>query len=317
MPRRRKFNPSKLFYAGLVVAFLLVVFLTGLLFLKSITSPVSKEPLPKKEFVVDRGESALSIATRLYKEGLIRSPLGFRYILKKHSLTPSLQSGTYYLSPSLSTYEIATSLTRGISDLVLTIPEGYRLEQIAEVVQDQLGITQAEFLAAAKVHEGYLFPDTYYLSPSSTATELVAYMQDNFFSRVGELDYNTLILASLVERETRGAAEKPVVAGILKKRLESGWPLELDATVQYVLGDSTNWWPVTTLLDRKTPSPYNTYLNQGLPPAPICNPGLASINAARSPQASDYWFYLHDKSGTIRYATTNEQHSANIAKYIY
>jgi UPF0755 protein len=154
------------------------------------------------------------------------------------------------------------------------------------------------------------------LSDGITAHGLVTILHNNYLKKVGELDKQTLILASLVERETKGDAEKPVVAGILKKRLAQNWALELDATVQYALGKTGNWWPDTTLADRKVKSPYNTYLHPGLPPAPIGNPGLASINAVKNAEESPYYYYLHDKSGVIHYASTLEEHNQNIAKYI-
>lgn len=285
------------------------------IFSKSIIAPVSNEE-KSQEFVVEKGASTLSIAKDLYAAGLIRSPLGFRYAVRLEGLGGKLQAGVYRLSGHLSAREIASSLTRGYNDQLVTIPEGYRLEEIAATYETKLGIPASEFLQAAKGQEGWLFPDTYAVSPSTTATQLVEQMSQNFTNKVGEIDDRTLILASLIERETRGDAEKPLVAGILEKRLEADWPLELDATVQYVLGKKGEWWPVTTLKDRQTASPYNTYLNRGLPPGPICNPGLKSIEAARSPQVTAYWFYLHGRDGEIRYAETLEGHNANIEKYL-
>src|SRR5581483_2493272 len=118
--------------------------------------------------------------------------------------------------------------------------------------------------------------------------------------------------ASIIERETKSEEERPIVAGILLKRINAGWPLQADATIQYALG---NWDPVNAD-DLKIQSPYNTYLNTGLPPTPICNPGLSSINAAKNPTQSNYWYYLHDKDGQIHYATTIDEQNANIAKYL-
>ena len=275
-----------------------------------LTLPVSRATT-LQSFEVAKGESVKTIAAHLASSHLIRSPLYFRLLIQQRQIT--LQAGLYQLSSSQTPRDIALTLTKGLAiDQKLVIPEGYRSEQIAQAA----GIPTKDFLAAAKGLEGQLFPDTYFVKKDITAPELVAIMHDNFLKKAGVVDKTTLILASLIERETRGDSEKPVVAGILKKRLAAGWPLELDATVQYFLGKSPNWWPDTTLLDRKLPSAYNTYLNKGLPPGPIGNPGLVSINAARNPQDSPYWFYLHDKSGQIHYATTNSEHEQNIAKYI-
>jgi UPF0755 protein len=317
MSRRRK-KPiiSTQVIVAVFLAISLLFFGIGKIFIRSITSSVTQENHEYQEFVVSRGDTTLKIASNLYHAGLIRSPLGFRYIVKTHSLGDKLQSGTYYLRASSSTLEIANKLTTGVSDLSVTIPEGYRLEQIAIVLEAELGLSATEFLTSSQGLEGYLFPDTYHFAPSSSVEIVITTMQNNFESKIGQIDKRSLILASLIERETRGSAEKPVVAGILEKRLSAGWPLELDATVQYALGRPGQWWSNTTLADRQTSSPYNTYQISGLPPHPICNPGIESINAAQAPQASEYWFYLHGRDGQIHYATTNAQHSANIDQYI-
>jgi UPF0755 protein len=293
-----------------VVEGLAAFFVVAGIYCYSLTLPASKNSTTQ-EFEIKKGESVKSIAGRLKSTSLIRSPLLFRLIVRQNKLT--VQAGIYQLSPSLAPNILAQTLTRGLSvDHKLTIPEGFRSEQIAETA----GLPVKDFLLAAKGLEGQLFPDTYFVKDGLTSVELVKIMHDNFVKKTGEVDKQTLILASLVERETRGDAEKPVVAGILKKRLTSGWALELDATVQYFLGKSGNWWPNTTLLDRKLPSLYNTYLHTGLPPAPIGNPGLASIKAVQNSEDSPYWFYLHDKNGTIHYGATLADHNLNIEKYI-
>lgn len=291
---------------------LLVIIIVGIgsIYAYTLTLPAGKG-IDNQEFEISKGESVRTIATRLKTAHLIRSPLFFRLVVRQKNLT--VQAGIYQLSPSQTPQTIAQTLTKGIAvDHKITIPEGYRIEQIAETA----GIPTKEFVAAAAGLEGQLFPDTYFVKANITPAELVKILHDNFIKKVGTIDPQTLILASLVERETRGIPEKPIVAGILKKRLVAGWTLDLDATIQYVRGTQKEWWPNTTLLDRKTVSKYNTYLNQGLPPTPICNPGLAAINAARSPKESDYWFYLHDANGQIHYAATNAEQNQNIATYI-
>lgn len=282
----------------------------------ALTLPVSRDRAVQ-EFEITKGESVAAIGNALQRAGLIKSSLAFRLIVKKEGLGSKIQAGIYQLSPSLAPAVIASSLTKGVTrEQKLTIPEGYRLEQIADLAEKQLNIPPADFLLAGKGLEGQLFPDTYFLPEGITATELINILHNNFLHKVGPIDSATLTLASLVERETRGLAEKPIVAGIFKKRLNAGWPLELDATIQYALGKAGAWWPDTTLLDRQTPSHYNTYLNRGLPPAPICNPGLAAINAVRNSTDSPYWFYLHDHAGAIHYAKTSAEQNANITTYI-
>jgi UPF0755 protein len=290
-------------------SFLLLLAICAIFFY--ISGPVDEKNSTLQDFEIKRGESVTTIASNLKSSGLIKSAQYFRLLVRYNKL--SLQAGNFKVSPAAPPNQVALILTQGKAvDKKITIPEGYRLEQIAETA----GLPVKDFLAAAKGKEGQLFPDTYFVKEGITSPELVKVMHDNFLKKVGNVDSETLILASLVERETKGDAEKPIVAGVLKKRLSSGWALELDATVQYFLGKSGSWWPNTTLLDRKLKSPYNTYLNQGLPPGPICNPGLSSIRAAQNPENSPYWFYLHDRTGVIHYGATLAEHNQNIAKYI-
>lgn len=288
---------------------LLALFAAGV-YLYFLTLPPSHSSV-SSSFEVSRGDSVTKIAHDLESFGLLRSPLYFRYLVRRQNLV--LQAGLYQLSPSLSPQDLALTLTKGLAvDKKITIPEGYRSEQIAQAA----GLPLQDFLSAAKGLEGQLFPDTYFVKEGITASELVTLLRANFTKKLGSVDRETLILASLLERETKGLPEKPVVAGILKKRLSAGWPLELDATIQYIVGHPGDWWPDTTLADRARISPYNTYLHPGLPPAPIGNPGLAAIRAVQNATASPYWFYLHDKTGVIHYAETSDQHNQNIAKYI-
>ncbi|KKU46885.1 MAG: putative periplasmic solute-binding protein [Microgenomates group bacterium GW2011_GWA2_46_7] len=290
--------------------FSLLALVLASIYCYTLTLPVSTKQ-SFQEFEVKRGESVKTVGAHLKEAGLLRSPLYFRYIVSQQKLT--IQAGIYQIPRSAPPSQVALLLTKGLAvDRKLTIPEGYRVEQIAEVA----GIPMQEFLVSAKGLEGRLFPDTYFVKADMTADELVDVMQNNFEKKVGEIEQDTLILASLVERETRASEEKPIVAGILKKRLASGWALELDATVQYFLGKPGSWWPNTTLLDRRLPSPYNTYLHVGLPPTPIGNPGLEAIRAVKNPTDSPYWFYLHDKTGTIHYAENLAQHNQNIQTYI-
>jgi UPF0755 protein len=127
---------------------------------------------------------------------------------------------------------------------------------------------------------------------------------------------DSVILASILERETKTDAERPVVAGILINRLNLGMPLQVDATVQYAVGTSKDWWPILTLEDLKVNSLYNTYKYAGLPPGPIANPGLSSLKAAFNPAQTDYLYYIHDPTGQIHYAKTLAEQNANIAKYL-
>jgi UPF0755 protein len=196
-------------------------------------------------------------------------------------------------------------------------------------IAKDLDIPEGEFLKHAE--EGYMFPDTYLIPKDASPAAVAEIMRDNFESKVGEelleaagatgLTSNEVItLASIVEREGRTDEDRPVIAGILLKRIRAGWPLQADATLQYVLGyqpDGKTWWKTfLTENDKNVASPYNTYRYTGLPPFPIANPGLASIRSVINPVESEYWFYLHDPLGAVHYAETIEGHNANITSYL-
>ncbi|MEI6690211.1 MAG: endolytic transglycosylase MltG [bacterium] len=290
-------------------------------YLNYLLSPINPSNANLVTFVVDRGDNVAHVGAGLTQSGLIRSSLAFRLAVYLEKVGDKLQAGEYQLAKNQSVRSISNALTRGIAtDNILTIPEGYRLEQIGETVESKLAIKYSDFILASKGQEGYLFPDTYAFGKETTAQEIITKLRSTWDSKVATLSrtptYDEVILASILERETLTNTEKPIVAGILKKRLAEGWALEVDATIQYMLGKKGGWWPIPLLGDRKLKSAFNTYLNQGIPPSPICNPGLVSLAAIISPEQSPYYFYLHDKQGNIHYAATNAEHESNIAKYI-
>ncbi len=298
--------------------------------------PVDRSLDDEKTFIIAKGESTDSIAQRLHQEGLIRSPLSFKIILYKEMLVGKIQAGSFQLKSSMNPKQIAESLTHGTEDVWVTIPEGWRSEQIVQTLNQELSLDFTPDLKAFSLHEGYLFPDTYLFPKEATSSLIIKKMQDNFSYQFnpklreeaenkGLTIEEVVILASLVEREVRHDEDRPIVAAILIKRWQKNWPLQVDATVQYIKANQQsaisnqqldNWWPKVSKEDLKISSPYNTYKSPGLPPAPICNPGLASIEAVVYPQETQYWYYLSDPSGTIHYATTIEEHNSHIAKYL-
>ena len=287
-------------------------------------------------FVIKKGESLSSVAFRLQKEGLIKSGAAFKILVVFEKLESQIQAGSFLLKPSLTPKEIAVFLTRGTTDIWLTFPEGWRKEEFARRLTSNLeNFDQEGFLDLAKNHEGELFPDTYLIAKDASASAVFHLLQDNFqkkfdedltqiASQAGLSQKEVLILASLVEREAKHDQDRAMVAGIFLKRLKADWPLQVDATMQYALAnlrcsqteDDCDWWLTPTATDKKIDSPYNTYKYKGLPPTPICNPGLASIEATVYPQNSDYWFYLSDASGRMYYAKTVEEHNKNISQYL-
>jgi UPF0755 protein len=200
-----------------------------------------------------------------------------------------------------------------------------------ELSTDQAKNFRQEFLSVSDGMEGFLFPDTYLFPKDVSASVVVSKMRSTFDQKFGTntgnsgLDLNELvILASIIERETVTPEERPIVAGIYLKRLQAGWTLDADATIQYAVASlecknkiECKWWKRSlTAQDLEIKSPFNTYRNAGLPPNPICNPGLSSLTAVSNPQDSPYWFYLHDNNGKIHYAKTLEEHNMNVNKYL-
>jgi UPF0755 protein len=292
-----------------------------------------------KVFVIRKGESVGSIAFRLKEENLIKSSFAFKLLVLAKDFEKKIQAGSFKLPQGLSLEELLSQLTHGTSDSWITFLEGWRSEQFAaELIEKGFNIEFENWKLKTEnsKHEGYLFPDTYLFPREATAGAIIKTLRDTLdkkitpeirkrISQKGLTLHQALTLASLVEREVRADQDRPIIAGIIIKRWQNDWPLQIDATVQYALAShrclrkeaSCDWWPQNlTRQDLRIDSPYNTYEYQGLPPGPICSPSLASIKAVASSLASPYWFYISDPTGKTHYARTVEEHNQNIAKYL-
>lgn len=258
-------------------------------------------------FVVEKGDGVKEISNNLKNAGLIRDQIAF-FLLERLFIKNPPQAGTFQLSPSFTAKEIAQKLTLGTEDVWITIPEGWRSEQILDYLKKD-GNWMAD--------EGKYFPETYLVPKDMTIEEIRQLMLKTFAQKAPNITKDQLIIASLVEREAKNSSDRPLIASVIYNRLEIGMKLDVDATVQYALGKSGNWWKKElTLEDLKIKSPYNTYTNVGLPPAPICNPGLAAIEAAVNPAKTNYLYYMHDSTGTAHFAKTIQEHNVNVAKYL-
>jgi len=287
--------------------------------------PVSTNP-DFKDFLITKGSSASQIGAKLKTSGLIKNALVFKIYLQFTGKAGSIQTGEFRLTPSFSLFQVVDQLFRGPTEVWVTIPEGLRREEIAAKFTSGLkrdSNFNAEFLKMSRGQEGTLFPDTYLFSKEASASAIVNKMVKTFSSKTANLNATSdlsfnqrIVLASIIERETKTEAERPIVAGILLNRIEAGMPLQVDASVQYAVGTSKNWWPILSRDDLKIDSNYNTYKFPGLPPGPICNPGLSSLKAAFNPTKTDFWYYIHDGQGQIHYAKTLSEHNANVAKYL-
>lgn len=319
---------KKLLLPSLCVLFILFVICVYYWWRTSVSSPVNLTNPQSVSFTITKGEPASSVISRLKRHQLIKSELASKIYLKLHRLDGRIKPGAYLVSPGVPLSELIAVLTSGPKDLWVTIPEGWRREQIASRLNAGLtSFNVEEFIHLTADSEGFLFPDTYLIPAEASPSAVLNLMLSNFskktlLSPASSEAKDIVTLASLIEREAKADGERPVIAGILTKRLSAGWPLQIDATVQFAR-DSENcktqilnckyWEPI---YDTRYPSVYNTYLHTGLPPGPISNPGLASISAAKSPTSSPYWYYLHDSSGQIHFANDLAQHNSNIDKYL-
>ena len=314
-----------------ILLFLLVLIIVSFyLFYKEGSLPVNKNGQISKIFIIKQSEPLNTIVNNLANEGLIRNKIIFYLIVKQLGIEKKIQAGDFRLSANMSATEVAKNLTHGTLDVWITLIEGMRKEEIAQVISKNLDVPEIEFIK--KADEGYVFPDTYLVPRTASAEMILSIVNNNFKNKFNEelhtqmknkmlSEKQVLILASLVEREARQASTREKVAGIILKRYLADWPLQIDATVQYVLGYQPNeksWWKKElTEDDLKIDSPYNTYKNKGLPPEPICNPSLSSIKAViNADENTPYWYYLTDKNGVMRYAVTLEEHQTNINKYL-
>lgn len=296
--------------------FLLALGLIGFISYRWSIAPVSRDTTAQT-FTVPGGQSAGAIASRLKQAGLIKSRTMFKLLVDRQDLSASLQAGDFELSPSMNLAAIIQALTHGSQDYWVTFPEGLRVEEYAEKLAAKSSLEPADFILAAKPYEGRLFPDTYKIPQTASAQDVVDLLTDTFAKKSPAQDKKTIIIASLIEREAKHAADRPLVSSVLHNRLNIGMALQIDATVQYILGKPANWWPNNLTRDNlQIASPFNTYLNTGLPPQPICNPGLSSLEAAAAPASTDYLYYVSDSSGINHYASTLEEHNANIEQYL-
>jgi UPF0755 protein len=304
-------------------------------------------------FTVNPGETVAEIATRLQEAGLVLDAELFRRYVQYHEMDTTIEAGEFTLRQTMTIPEVAQALQQGlVAEQVVMIQEGLRLEQVAAAVAAQTTIPEDEFLALVTAGwrdtglsydflaeippgatlEGFLFPETYRLPEEATAIDLLNRMLQTFDARVTpemraagaghEMTFYELIaMASIVEREAVLDEERPFIASVYFNRWNSGWLLNADPTVQYGMasqpGWTGEWWPQLTPEDYQSViSSYNTYLNLGLPPSPICSPGLASVEAAAYPADTDYFYFLVDcikNDGSHLFAVNEEEHLSNYA----
>lgn len=300
---------------------------------------VSKDS-DRQEFVVKEGDTVRQVAANLHNAKLIRSDLLFRIKAKYHLFTFkedfSPKKGVYKLSPNMMLDEVATMLQNGKQVYItISFPEGYSVYAMSLLLENSGVCTSEEFLRAASNEkilqefgveaasmEGYLFPDTYYLTPNEDVTEIVEKMAKNFFTKIKENNLaqgkspqelrDFIILSSMVEKEYKVPEEAPLIASVFKNRLKEDIGLYSCATIEYIITDILKQPHKNEITNRdlELESPYNTYKWRGLPPGPICNPGLLAMRAVEETPETNYFFFRvkDEKAGTHSFSENFSEH---------
>ena len=312
------------------------------LFINAPSSIIISQP-----FSIAKGESVASISSRLKQENFIYSDLLFRFYLKMVNKAQDIKAGYYLLPARTSMKNIVQLITDNHISINgnFLIKEGETLKEIENNLHQKSILDSSQKLADSKLNdfvfsypvlfrgaslnnslEGYFFPDSYHLPQGLKEKEIIDAFLNNFSQKLTQQEllninnshsfYENIIIASLLEKEVLTEIDKRMVADILWRRIEAGMPLQVDATICYAQNQSFIDCQLT-LEAFKIDSPYNTYLYKGLPPTPICNPGLESIKAALNPLPNQSWYYLSDrKTGKTIYSQTFEEHKAAKAKYL-
>ncbi|MBN1779273.1 MAG: endolytic transglycosylase MltG [Candidatus Buchananbacteria bacterium] len=297
------------------------------------------------EFVIQPGEGSTIIAKRLKQEHLIKSVWLFELYAWSHGIDSKLKDGNYSLAQNLTIKQMAEILSRGISikEKTLTFIEGWNNQQYVDyLVKQDMVDSQDQFFDVVQHKaswwdnynilddkpksldlEGYLFPDTYRVYESAVVQDVIEKMLNNLAEKItpemqaeiakqGKTIHEILTLASILEKEVSTDYDRAMVADIFYKRIKIGMPLQADSTVNYATGKSESR---STIVDTKIDNPYNTYKYKGLPPGPICNPGLSAIKAAIYPTNNSYYYFLTTPDGEVIYNKTHDEHVAAKAKY--
>lgn len=297
---------------------------------------------------VKQGEGAKTIGAELERQGVIRSKRLFEIMVGLRGVQNSLEAGDYEFDPGTPVVQVVDRIATGkTASRDVVIPEGRRTEEVGEILEQAGVVTKAAFLAAlvksqydepflqqvsSSSLEGFVFPAKYEFRRGVKANEVVDTLLRGFQTNVADkvqLEGQDLTLeqvvtlASIVEREAQRSSERPIIASVFLNRLKAGIPLQADPTVQYAVANGsassvqqyTYWKKELTVDDLKADSPYNTYVSAGLPPGPIANPGLASIQAVVRPASTDYLFFVAQGDGSHVFAETLEEHLRNVEKY--
>ena len=313
---------------------LILLFILALPFLFSYQKP---SIFQEKIIIIEKGETAFNIASKLEKQEIINNSYSFLLTAFLSNNLKNLQAGEYSLDSNMNNNEIIEILSKGKTiKNQITIPEGWNNQEIAEYLeeknlfkkQDVLNLINSNTLSVGEDNpptlEGYLFPDTYLLEKNETLENTIKIILENFNKKLTpelreEIEkqdktiFEIITMASLIEKEVIIYEDKQIVSGILWKRIEAKMPLQVDASIIYILNEKKQ---SISIEDTKIDSPYNTYKYRGLPQGPICNPGIESIKAAIYPIETNYWYYLSKTTKETVFSKTLEEHNINRNKYL-
>jgi UPF0755 protein len=276
---------------------------------------------------IEQGEIFDSIATKFTEAGIVWSPALLRFAIRVVGDDTAIQAGSYVFYEPIGALALAERLVTGdlgADSISVTLPEGITVRDMATILNTHLPEFDADaFIREALPLEGYLFPDTYQFTPLISEKEIIARLHATFVEkllpyeeRIAEMPYDLheiITMASILEKEARTPETKRRVAGVLWNRIEADMPLQVDAVFGYIFNRPT-FHP--SLEDLEIDSLYNTYRYRGLPPGPIGNPGIISIEAALTPTPSRYFFYLTGRDGVMYYAEDFEGHRENRRRYL-
>lgn len=276
---------------------------------------------------VKQGTGISELSETLFEKKIIRSPFMLKLTVMILGQKGKILSGEYRFNYPQNLFTIASRLSEGrfgFAKVKVTIYEGSTVSDMAVTILKSIpNFNAPAFVVLAKPYEGYLMPDTYTFYENVGAREVIKVMQDNFNKKAGAVlnKYHlsdegikkVITIASLIEEEVRDYQDKRIVAGIIKNRLDKNQYLQFDTPFWYILNKTSE---EITLKDLASDSPYNLYKHKGLPPTPISNPGLESIEATLNPLPTKYYFFLTDKEGKVHYAETYDEHLKNRAKYV-
>ena len=328
------------------IVIILVILITSFFYLWNQAATSTGNIDSAKSFEIKKGDDALAIAKNLEKEGIIKDDLYFNFYVWKKDLHGKIIAGEYLFAAGITIPDVAHMITKGeavSNQKRITFPEGWEIKDMKvrmekeglnlegfdelakdpKYFQEKYGYDFLKDIPAGYDLEGFLFPDTYFFFADASAEAIIKKMLDNFDSKLsvelrdeiesqGKLVYEIVTLAGILEGEVKGREDKKMVSGLFWNRIKSGQALQSCATLAYILGENKRQY---SYADTQAPSPYNTYLHPGLPPGPISNPGLESIEAAVYPTNNDYNYFLNNpETGKTVFSKTLEEHNANKIK---